>query len=773
MRDLHCRHLERGRHEILGQRGVQQLSLLVVLQLLVERVADALRHPAVDLALDDRGVDQGAAVVHHDVLVDPDIVGVDIDLDDHGVHAGRCRPHGRTEIARRFQARLGTWLHGAAQRIGKPRKLTQADAPGRRAGDLGESVGEHDVDGVALEVLRGMVQHLAPHHRRGIGDGTGGDHRAAAGKCPGAPAELVGVAGDDMYAGQPDPELPGDELSEGGEMALPLRADARRHQHLAVRLHGNARALVRTDTGAFDIADDANPEMPALGARRLLPLGKVVVADQRPGLGQQRGVVAAVVGELAEILVDEALPIGEAVWRYEIALADLGPVESEFLGGDVEQALDHEDAVLPAGAAIGRDQCLVGERDREAAVVVLDVVGTEQRALTVERNGEPVVAVGTAVMDELVLDAEYSTIRCERHLRDMHLAALVGGRREVLEAVLDPLHRPGERHADPRNQHLLWIEHHHLRTEAAADERRHYPHLVLAQPQHAGQAAADDDRRLRGVPHGQPFVVAVPVRHDAPGLHRARSAMVVDEAPPDDEIGPGGGPRVVALCLARSGGQVVGQVLVDAGLSRGESPLDVDHRLERLVVDHDLGHGILGDIAVDGYHNRDRLADVANLVFGERQMRAHVEDRTVNRRRMDQERCGLRVGPEVGERVDRLHTFASRGRRTQRCAISWRAHVDCARRRNAACPASPRRRRTDRVPSAAAGPRCVPPTHPACRASCCRRMRFAASKAATTMFWYPVQRHRLPEIASRMSLSVGSGWDARYTVSVVRTPAVQ
>ena len=55
----------------------------------------------------------------------------------------------------------------------------------------------------------------------------------------------------------------------------------------------------------------------------------------------------------------------------------------------------------------------------------------------------------------------------------------------------------------PGQQHFLGIEHHDLRAEAAADERRDHPHLALAQAQHAGQAVADEHRRLRGVPHRQ------------------------------------------------------------------------------------------------------------------------------------------------------------------------------------------------------------------------------------------------------------------------------
>ena len=47
-----------------------QLPALVVDQLLVERVADAVRHAPLHLPRHDHGVDQLAAVVHHDVAQD-------------------------------------------------------------------------------------------------------------------------------------------------------------------------------------------------------------------------------------------------------------------------------------------------------------------------------------------------------------------------------------------------------------------------------------------------------------------------------------------------------------------------------------------------------------------------------------------------------------------------------------------------------------------------------------------------------------------------------
>ena len=53
----------------------------------------------------------------------------------------------------------------------------------------------------------------------------------------------------------------------------------------------------------------------------------------------------------------------------------------------------------------------------------------------------------------------------------------------------------------------------------------------------------------------------------------------------------------------------------------------------RIDLDHDIPNRVLGDIAAVGDNHRNRLADVANLVLRERQLRASVKDKIGNRRR--------------------------------------------------------------------------------------------------------------------------------------------
>ena len=87
---LHVVHLDlgdlhRGRDQVVHVRGRLEVGVLVVRRLLVQHRTDALRHAATDLAVDDRRVDDRAAVLDDEVPREGDLAGVEIDIDDAGV----------------------------------------------------------------------------------------------------------------------------------------------------------------------------------------------------------------------------------------------------------------------------------------------------------------------------------------------------------------------------------------------------------------------------------------------------------------------------------------------------------------------------------------------------------------------------------------------------------------------------------------------------------------------------------------------------------------
>ncbi len=168
-------HLGDVRHQEVHERRVEQLAGLVVGHPLVQRAADALRHAAVDLALDDHRVDQVPAVVDHGVPEDLDLRRQRVGLDDHRVHAGgERRPLGRVEVlaleprllvlgdrrlARVADGELGRHLgrlvEGVAQRVGQHRDRAERDRRVGRAPDR-----HHAVDD--LEVVLGRPRARRP-----------------------------------------------------------------------------------------------------------------------------------------------------------------------------------------------------------------------------------------------------------------------------------------------------------------------------------------------------------------------------------------------------------------------------------------------------------------------------------------------------------------------------------------------------------------------------------------------------------------------------------
>ena len=61
----------------------------------------------------------------------------------------------------------------------------------------------------------------------------------------------------------------------------------------------------------------------------------------------------------------------------------------------------------------------------------------------------------------------------------------------------------------------------------------------------------------------------------------------------------------------------------------------VAHRRQRLVVDLDRGRGVFGEMAAVGNHHGDGLADVADFVAGQRNLRARRPDRRIGHQHRD------------------------------------------------------------------------------------------------------------------------------------------
>ena len=81
-----------ARHAVVHERAGEKLAALaVVAAFLEERLADPLRQPAMDLALDDHRIDDAAEIVDGGEIDDAHRAGVAVDLDlaDMGARTGR------------------------------------------------------------------------------------------------------------------------------------------------------------------------------------------------------------------------------------------------------------------------------------------------------------------------------------------------------------------------------------------------------------------------------------------------------------------------------------------------------------------------------------------------------------------------------------------------------------------------------------------------------------------------------------------------------------
>src|SRR6516164_5698479 len=162
--------------------------------------------------------------------------------------------------------------------------------------------------------------------RRGMGS-IAGYHCGAAGECANSPMELVGVAGHYIDVGNRDADLVSGDLGETGEVALTLGADAGCEQHPAATLDLDSGALIGANAGALDIKDHTDAHPPSCAPQLRLLLGdESVIVDCVERLVENRAIIAAVIMQRREILIDNVVIVGERVGRDEVTPANLGTV---------------------------------------------------------------------------------------------------------------------------------------------------------------------------------------------------------------------------------------------------------------------------------------------------------------------------------------------------------------------------------------------------------------------------------------------------------------
>ena len=470
--------------------------------------------------------------------------------------------------------------------------------------------------------MRGQAQRLVAHLERGDGHGIAARHQRAAREGAGAPVEAAGVAGDDRDVGGIAAERIRGDLGERRLVALPVRGEAGGDEDLAARLDADARAFIRPDARALDVAGDAEAEMAAVGARGGLARAEVAVADHGQRHVEAGRVVAAVVAGRPAVLEGEAHVPRELVGLDQVAAADLDRLDPQLARDEPDDALHHEGAVRPAGAAVRRHLHLVRVDHVELDVIVAEPVRPGELGRGDQRHDEAVRRVGARVVQEPVAQAQDAAVLVDGDLDVVELTALLTRRQQVLDAVLDPLDGPAQAHRRARHQDLLGIEQHDLRAEGAADVGRDHLHLELGQAEDPREPVLDRQRRLGRDPRLERPRARVELGHDAAGLDGAAAAPLDPQPLAEHAGGAGKGGIRIAHALHEPARAIGGHVRVHQRRPVGERGFQLGDGGQRLVAHLDQLGGVLGDVAVLRDHERDHLTHVADAVGGERPLGA-------------------------------------------------------------------------------------------------------------------------------------------------------
>ena len=200
--------------------------------------------------------------------------------------------------------------------------------------------------------------------------------------------------------------------------------------------------------------------------------------------------------------------------------------------------------------------------------------------------------------------------------------------------------------------------------------------------------------------------------------------------------------RAVVLAVAVAAGRPLGMQIGLLGRA-----LHVGDRLERLVVDDDPLGGAARLLGMLGRDERDRLAVVEHAVDRQHRLVCELEP----------------VRLLAGDVVVREHGVDARHRRPPRRCRSTRMRACACGLRSVwpqSIPGTIRSLAYANSPFTFGGASTrgtSSPTLPTCSCLAAVRVMPAASRTASKIFAYPVQRQRLPESASRISSSDGLG----------------
>ena len=452
--------------------------------------------PALDLAFHDHGIDDAAAVVDDCQLLDAHDAGLHVHVDHRGHHAEAPGDGRRDEVVGLRAARVhALGQAGARTRRGRAVEVTQAHASRGDAPRPDLAIDELEVLGLDLEHLGGDA--LQPLLKPAGGDVDGG-----AGRDDAAGGERTHAIGDERGVARPEDDLLGRDAEEVGHhlghrrlQALSVRRAARIDDNIALGVDLDLRTLERPHARALDVGAEPDPAPDALHGRFRAPPAVSFVLHQLENLLERRGEADGVVEDVRAVPVRHTAVPRLIRVLDEVAPDDLSRIEVEAPRHLVDHAVHHERRLGPAGAPIGQVEHLVGQDAFAGEVEVADRVHAPEVRGDVVGAAQRVGTADAGVEEEAVADGQDLAFRVEGRFDLVQLVAGVGGRDQVLLAVLHPAHWLADDPGDVAEQHLFGIDL-DLAAEAAADVGRDHPHLPFGHADPAGDRVANYVRDL-------------------------------------------------------------------------------------------------------------------------------------------------------------------------------------------------------------------------------------------------------------------------------------
>ena len=289
------RHVFRARQRVVHERAGDRLAAGVVADFLHQRLADALRDAAMQLAFDDHRVDDGAEIVDARCSArSASRRSRDRSrLPRHGSRSGRSTVFPWWRGRRRARRARPSGILLSRSRCASSMMPIERSVPAMVKRPLANSMSPSD----ASSNMRRRLFAFFDHERGSFHDRlTGrGDRARAAGAVAEAHEIAVVLLDRDFLEGHA--ELGGKHLRERRCMALAVIERAGGQFHAAVRLERDLAEFAARRRGDLEIGADGDAAQLAVLPALLLALGEIVVVGNLQRLVEDAGEIAAVIGD--------------------------------------------------------------------------------------------------------------------------------------------------------------------------------------------------------------------------------------------------------------------------------------------------------------------------------------------------------------------------------------------------------------------------------------------------------------------------------------------